>query len=113
MFQNASIQGLEAMVTKAPGQDDVSDLLFDNFEIPTSYYRSCLLSPHFFNVINKPITRISFDKKSDLKLRLRVLQFLKHMIKTDSQFCSLILSEIDLKAFVEANIIGQSSQTIH
>lgn len=100
-------------MNKASGQGEVSDHLFDNVEIPTSYYRSCLLSPHFFNVINKPITKISFDKKFDLKLRLRVLQFLKHMIKTDSQFCGLILQEIDLKAFIEANIIGQSSQTIH
>jgi len=64
-------------------------------------------------VINRPITRIACDSKFDLKLRLRVLTFLKQMIKTDHEFCPLILNELDLKAFIESNIIGQSSQTIH
>jgi len=41
------------------------------------------------------------------------MSFLKHMIKTDHDFCPLILKELQLQAFVEANIIGQSSQTIH
>ena len=83
--------------------------MFGNTEIPTSYYRSCLLSPKFFSVINKPITRIAFESRFDLKLRLRVMTFLKRMIKSDHDFCQLVLRELDLKSFLEANIIGQSN----
>ena len=86
-----------------------SDNLFGNLDIPTSYYRSCLLSPKFFSVINKPITQIPCDARFDLKLRMRVLVFLKHMIKTDHEFCQLVLRELDLKTFIQANIMGQSS----
>ena len=83
-----------------------SDHLFSNQDIPTNYYRSCLLSPRFFNVINRPITKIAYDSKYDLKLRLKVLTFLKHLIKTDHEFCPLILNELDLRAFLDSNILG-------
>jgi len=39
--------------------------------------------------------------------------FLKQIIKTDHDFCPLILRELDLEAFIKVNIIGQTSQTIH
>ena len=111
IFSNATIQGQEATVAK--GLQDmnevVNDHLFGNTDIPTSYYRSCLLSPKFFSVINKPIAKICCDSSFDLKLRTRVMVFLKHMIKRDHEFCQLILNELDLKAFVESNILGQSS----
>ena len=111
IFANATIQGQEATVAKGSAEVDqaISDHLFGNTEIPTSYYRSCLLSPKFFSVINKPIAKISHDSNFDLKLRMRVMVFLKHMIKRDHEFCQLILNEIDLKSFIEANILGQSS----
>ena len=111
VFSNATIHGQEATVAKGPLNENepANDQLFGNADIPTSYYRSCLLSPKFFNVINKPIAKICFDKTFDLKLRTRVMVFLKHMIKRDHEFCQLILSELDLKAFIEANILGQSS----
>lgn len=109
VFSNATIQGQEATVAKGPSAkagEETSDNLFGNTEVPTSYYRSCLLSPRFFTVINKPITRIAFDSRFDLKLRLRVMVFLKHMIKSDHEFCQLVLRELDLKSFIEANIMG-------
>lgn len=55
------------------------------------------------------ITRIVNSATYNLKLRLSVLNFLKHLIKTDSEFCPLILQELDLRAFLETNIFGQSS----
>ena len=51
-FSNATVQGLEATVAKSADPTD-SEHLFGNIEIPTAYYRSCLLSPRFFSVINK------------------------------------------------------------
>lgn len=48
-MQHASIQGIEAKVSG----DNSSVCLFDCAELPSQYYRSCLLSPNFFNVVNK------------------------------------------------------------
>ena len=50
-FSNATIQGLEATVSKEDKQ--ITDALFGNTQIPSYYYRSCLLSPKFFPIINK------------------------------------------------------------
>lgn len=59
-FNNATVQGLEATVSKsgtisaeATESPIDNDHLFGNTEIPTNFYRSCLLSPRFFNVINR------------------------------------------------------------
>jgi hypothetical protein len=48
-MQHASIQGIEAKVSG----ESSSVSLFDCPELPSQYYRSCLLSPNFFDVVNK------------------------------------------------------------
>ena len=114
-FSSATLQGLEATVSKEDGADlagDVSGTLFGNAEIPTYYYRSCLLSPKFFSVINKQVAKIVSDGSFNAKLRLRVMAFLKKIMRTDAEFTSLILKEIDLEAFLRVNIIGDECTTI-
>lgn len=117
IFSNATIQGQEATVSSSSPSSSDSDQegnyhLFGDTQIPTSYYRSCLLSPKFFNVINRSIAKICHDSSFDLKLRIKVMVFLKHMIKRDHDFCQLILNELDIKSFIEANILDQTQQTI-
>ena len=63
-------------------------------------------------MINKQIVKIVNSARFDLKLRKRVMVFLRHLIKTDHEFCRLILQEVNLKDFIEANMIGQTNQTI-
>jgi hypothetical protein len=40
------------------------------------------------------------------------MAFLKKIIRTDPEFTSMILKEIDLEAFLRVNIIGDESATI-
>ena len=90
----------------------MTDALFGNTQIPSYYYRSCLLSPKFFPIINKQIAKIVSDSSYSPKLRLRVMVFLKKIMRTDPDFTNLILKEINLESFVKVNLINDNIQTI-
>jgi hypothetical protein len=74
--------------------------------------RSCLLSPKFFNVVNKVLAQIISSEAHDHTLRFTVLGFLTKILKVDKDFVPLILSEIDLKNFLKINIFNTDSTGI-
>jgi hypothetical protein len=49
-FSSASIQAINSQGSSS--NKDSTDILFENKEIPTQFYRTCLMSPKFFSVIN-------------------------------------------------------------
>lgn len=86
--------------------------MFGNSDIPTTFHRSCLLSPKYFNVINKQIASLVSNKKVGQQVRFRALAFLKQIMRIDPDFVALILKEIDLKEFLKTNIIHGDSLNI-
>jgi hypothetical protein len=73
-------------------------------EIPLSYMRSCLLSPKFYNVVNRVLAKMASDTSVPSNLRLSIVQFLVKLMKIDRDYVSLILADIDLKQFLRANL---------
>jgi len=73
-------------------------------EIPLSYMRSCLLSPKFYNVVNRVLAKMASDAAVPSNLRLSIVQFLGKLMKIDRDYVSLILADIDLKQFLRANL---------
>lgn len=73
-------------------------------EIPLSYMRSCLLSPKFYNVVNRVLAKMVSDSAVPSNLRLSIVQFLGKLMKIDRDYVSLILADIDLKQFLRANL---------
>ncbi len=84
----------------AASRNQPSQPLFNNSTIPTSYLRSCLLSPKFFPVINKVLTQILSKDDSDYHLRSYILKFLNKIMKVDKDFIPLIMNEINIEHFL-------------
>ena len=93
-FQSASIQAINSQ-----GLSTGQDILF-GCKVPTQYYRTCLMSPEFFPVINSQIASIVSKPDVPERLRLRAITFLKKIISTDASFTELIFDKIDLNAFL-------------
>lgn len=89
-----------------------SESLFGQEEIPSCYYRSCLLSPKFFPVINKQIASIVSDPAFARRLRIRVMNFFKNIMRLDQELAPIIFAEIDLSRFLQTNIVGQDNGCI-
>ena len=68
-------------------------------------YRSYLISPKYFNVINQVLACMIFDSKYDKALISYIMQFLTKLIKNDYQFAGLILETIDLRKFITVNLL--------
>lgn len=85
-FTSASLEAINS------GSTSTSDILFDNSDIPSQFYRTCLLSPDFFAVINGQLAvLVQRDNLSD-RTRLRVLSFLRKLISSDASYTDMILS---------------------
>lgn len=78
--------------------------LFGRPEIPLSYMRSCLLSPKFYNVVNRVLATMASDSSVPSSLRLTIIQFLSKIMKLDRDFVPLILTDLDLKQFLKSNL---------
>ena len=67
-----------------------------------SYMRSCLLSPKFYNVVNRVLARIVSAPSGPL--RAAVLQFLNKIMKLDRDFVPLVQNDLDLPMFLAVNL---------
>ena len=86
--------------------------LFGKPEIPTSYMRSCLLSPKFYSVVNKILARILSSPEHDYSLRVAILRFLNKTMKVDKDFIPLVLNDMDLETFIKINLFNSDSSGI-
>jgi len=68
-------------------------------------YRSYLISPKYFSVVNKVLSTMIFDSKYDRALTSYIMQFLTKLIHEDYQFAGLILETIDLRRFITVNLL--------
>lgn len=68
-------------------------------------YRSYLISPKYFHVINKVLATMVFDSKYDKALTAYIMEFLTKLVKNDFQFAGLILDTVDLRKFIEVNLL--------
>ena len=89
-----------------------SESLFGQEEIPSCYYRSCLLTPKFFPVINKQIALIASDPTYNRRLRIRVMNFFKNIMRIDNELTPLVFAQIELEKFLQTNVIGQDNSSI-
>jgi hypothetical protein len=64
----------------SPQGDSGSELLFGDATIPVQYYRSCLMSPEFFPVINSQLAGLVSKQGVSRAIRTRVISFLKKLI---------------------------------
>ena len=108
---SAQITGQFTKVSADPGKPQ-SESLFGQEEIPSCLYRSCLLSPKFFPVINKQIASIVSNPAFSRRLRIRVMNFFKNILRLDPELAPFIFAEIDLSRFLQTNIIGQDNGCI-
>jgi hypothetical protein len=75
--------------------------------------RSCLLSPKFFNVVNKVLASTVSSDMYHSQLRLTIIQFLNKIMKLDRDFIPLVLSEINLVKFLKYNLLDGDNSAIH
>jgi hypothetical protein len=75
-------------------------------------YRSYLISPKYFSVINQVLSKMIFDAKYEKSLTSYIMQFLTKLIKSDYQFASLILDTIDLRSFINMNLLTKDQSHI-
>jgi len=85
----ASVECIQAKVSRQTTSTD--EPLFSNTEISACHYRSCLLDPLYFNVVNKQIVSIISDCNVSQRLRIRAIQFLAHIVQKDQRIHALVL----------------------
>jgi len=95
---SASVQGLYTKVSSDTAAK--SESLFGQDEIPSCYYRSCLLTPRFFPVINKQIALIASDPSYNRRLRIRVMNFFKNIMRIETELTPLVFGQIELEKFL-------------
>lgn len=108
---SASIYGQFTKVN-ADSAKTQNEGLFGQNDIPSSYYRSCLLAPKFFPVINQQVATILCDSSFSRRLRIRVMNFFKNIMRLDSELTPLVFAQLDLDHFLQTNIIGQDASCI-
>ena len=96
MLRGVAVQGIVA------GEEERGAALFGQAAIPVSYMRSCLLSPKFYNVVNRVLARIVSAPSGPL--RAAVLQFLNKIMKLDRDFVPLVQNDLDLPMFLAVNL---------
>lgn len=98
---------VECVKAKAANQtNSTMEPLFGNAEIAASNYRSCLLDPVYFSVINKQIVSIISEVAYNQRLRSKAIQFVTRIVHKDQRISALVLKEIDIAKFLTANIFG-------
>jgi hypothetical protein len=98
---------VECIKAKAANQTNATmEPLFGNAEIAESNYRSCLLDPVYFSVINKQIVSIVSEVAYNQRLRSKAIQFVTRIVQKDQRISVLVLKEIDIAKFLSANIFG-------
>eukprot|EP00347_Sterkiella_histriomuscorum_P017580 403348792 len=106
-LRGVSIQGI---VAEEDSQlSDQQRPIFNQGNIPVSYMRSCLLSPKYFNIINKVLAQMTSDQQYSQQLRMTIIQFLNKIMKIDREFIHLIYNEIDLTRFLHLNLFSRDS----
>ena len=75
-------------------------------------YRSYLISPKYFSVINQVLASMTFESKYDKALISYIMQFLTKLVKNDYQFAGLILDTIDLRKFITVNLLANDQAHI-
>lgn len=68
-------------------------------------YRSYLISPKYFSIINQVLATMVSDSRYDRALTSYIMQFLTRLVKNNHQFAALILDTIDLRKFITQNML--------
>ena len=71
--------------------------------------RSSLLSPKFFNVVNKVLAQMVSKETYNSQLRISIIQFLNRIMKLNREFVPLILNEVNLESFLSLNLLSQDA----
>jgi len=66
--------------------------------------RSCLLSPKFYNVVNRVLAKMVSKEDVNLPLRQTIIQFLCRILKLDKDFTPLILEDLNIASFIKSNL---------
>lgn len=66
--------------------------------------RSCLLSPKFYNVVNRVLAKMVSKEDVSQSLRHTIIQFLCRILKLDKDFSPLILEDLNIAAFIRNNL---------
>ena len=74
--------------------------------------RSCLLSPKYYQVVNRVLTSLISSDEHNLYLRATVIHFLNKIMKLDREFISLILKDINLEKFLKINLFDGDQSNI-
>jgi hypothetical protein len=67
--------------------------------------RSYLMSPEHFHVVNRALALMVFDSKYNRELTASIMKFLTKLVAHDYHFAALILEAIDLRKFLEVNLL--------
>lgn len=74
--------------------------------------RSYLMSPEHFHVINRTLALMVFDSKCNRELTASITKFLTKLVAHDYHFAALILDAIDLRKFIEVNLLTNNQTHI-
>lgn len=94
-LQSASIVGVVTQAGQLPALD-----------------RSLLISPEHFDAVNKHLAKMVMDPKYTKELRASIMEFLTKLVSHDYHFAQLLLDTIDLRKFIEVNLLSNDQAHI-
>lgn len=74
--------------------------------------RSYLISPEKFHVVNRQLALMVFDSKHSRELTASIMKFLTKLVAHDYHFAALILGTLDLRKFLEVNLLTEDQAHI-